>query len=206
MSRLSGLVLCLATYLAAQADATSLASLPCDSNLRLLFPEYFSHCSQCTYGDWSDWEIVPDSTVIVPVSQCSSGEAYREIRTQTAVEAGCELGSKTETRQICRFPITTLKRPFKISIFPNINAGMPDREDRLIMHFDLGSGGQDYSSIGGGRGGTGNPGRRPGGRGGYWAWLSSASFRLTAVAPRPRACSYNQRICQNHLGKFTDYS
>ena len=102
MSRLSGVILCLAAFLSVQADARAPRQLSCqNSALRLLFPEYFTHCTDCIYHNWSDWEIVPDSIDRVPVSQCSSGEVYNETRTQIAVGAGCK--SKMETKQVCTF-------------------------------------------------------------------------------------------------------
>jgi len=56
---------------------TGASSLNCDSQLRIVLPSLFTHCS-CSYSDWSAWEEVPNSVARVPLSQCGSGEAYNE--------------------------------------------------------------------------------------------------------------------------------
>ena len=86
-------------------------------------------------------------------------------------------------------------------IFPN--EGMPDREDRLIMHFDLGSGGQDYSSNGGGGGGINIAGRP--GPPGPPGIITHSIVPLSVHIQQPQQCrEQNKRICLDHLaGKCT---
>ena len=74
-------------------------SLDCESNLRLLYPDWFAHCD-CSYSDWSEWQFVEGSAVDVPKSQCNSGQAYNESRTRSAIGDGCN-SAETETRVIC---------------------------------------------------------------------------------------------------------
>ncbi len=73
--------------------------LPCDSPLRLRRPEFFKHCD-CSYGDWSEWEIVAGSRIDVPKSQCEKGEAYSESRQKKSFGKNCP--PITETRLICK--------------------------------------------------------------------------------------------------------
>lgn len=96
---MSKLILCLFALMLASTSIRVEAQLSCDSQLRLLFPDFFTHCD-CHYDDWSDWEIEPQSTVDVPTWQCSSGAAYNETRIQYATGDQCE--SKTETQQVCK--------------------------------------------------------------------------------------------------------
>ena len=74
--------------------------LNCDSLLRNIYPQLFTHCD-CSYSQWSEWKFVPNSIVDVATSQCSTGQAYSESRTRSAVGEGCI--SETETRVICKF-------------------------------------------------------------------------------------------------------
>ncbi len=60
------------------------APLPCDSQLRLIFPHLFRHCSDCSYTEWSAWEMVEYDA---PTSQCPSGKAFVERRTR-AISSG----------------------------------------------------------------------------------------------------------------------
>lgn len=71
---------------------------PCDSPFRLRRPDLFKHC-ECLYGDWSEWEAVPDSLVNVSTSQCHTGQAYSEIRQRVSLQKDCS--AQTEKRQIC---------------------------------------------------------------------------------------------------------
>ena len=163
--------------------------LSCDSQLRLVLPQLFTHCSRCSYSEWSAWEAVPNSVVRVRTSQCRSNESYNETRTQSAVGQGCR--SRTQTRSVCKWKNNfyiidqsllvsdLISRSHPLSTFPqysfccnnyllptswyslqvlfysfslwlfNTMAGMPDREDRLIMALGLGSTGHDYSSTSG---------------------------------------------------------
>ena len=77
----------------------AISQLNCDSLLRSIYPQWFTHCD-CSYSEWSEWKFVPDSVVDVPTSQCSTGQAYSESRTRSAVGQGCI--SETETRVICK--------------------------------------------------------------------------------------------------------
>lgn len=79
---------------------TGASSLSCDSQLRIVLPSLFTHCS-CSYSDWSAWEAVPNSVARVPLSQCGSGEAYNETRSQSVIGQGCQ--PRTENRIICKF-------------------------------------------------------------------------------------------------------
>ncbi len=74
--------------------------LPCDSLLRLIFPHLFTHCSDCSYTEWSDWEKVQYN---VPTSQCPSGKAFIEQRTRAISSGiGC-IEPLTETkRAVCK--------------------------------------------------------------------------------------------------------
>lgn len=74
--------------------------LSCDSQLRIVLPRLFAHCS-CSYSDWSAWKAAPRSVARVPLSQCGSGEAYNETRTQSVIGQGCQ--SRTERRTVCKF-------------------------------------------------------------------------------------------------------
>ena len=86
-------VLTLASYSTGAA-----VQLSCNSQLRLVLPALFAHCS-CSYSEWSVWEAVPNSVVRVPTSQCGSNESYSETRTQSAIGQGCR--SRTQTRSVC---------------------------------------------------------------------------------------------------------
>ena len=78
----------------------AISQLNCDSLLRNIYPQWFTHCD-CSYSQWSEWKFVADSVVDVPTSQCSTGQAYSESFTRSAVGEGCI--SETETRVICKF-------------------------------------------------------------------------------------------------------
>ena len=78
----------------------AISQLNCDSLLRNIYPELFTHCD-CSYSQWSEWQFVPNSVVDVPTTQCPTGQAYSESRTRSAVGQGCI--SETETRVICKF-------------------------------------------------------------------------------------------------------
>ncbi len=76
------------------------APLDCDSNVRIILPQLFTHCSSCSYSEWSKWQFVSDSIVDVPRSQCDSGQSYSESRSRSAIGDGCY--PETETRVICK--------------------------------------------------------------------------------------------------------
>ena len=90
-------VLTLASYSIGAA-----VQLSCDSQLRLVLPALFTHCS-CSYSEWSAWEAVPNSVVRVRTSQCRSNESYNETRTQSAIGQGCQ--SRTQTRSVCKYSL-----------------------------------------------------------------------------------------------------
>lgn len=90
-------VLTLASY---STGAAVQLRLNCNSQLRLVLPALFAHCS-CSYSEWSAWEAVPNSVVSVPTSQCRSNESYNETRTQSAIGQGCR--SRTQTRSVCKY-------------------------------------------------------------------------------------------------------
>ncbi len=71
-----------------------------ESQLRILFPELFTHCTGCQYSEWTEWQFVKDSIVDVPTSQCDSGQSYSESRNRSATGNGCV--SETETRVVCK--------------------------------------------------------------------------------------------------------
>ena len=72
----------------------------CDSNLRILFPQWFTHCD-CVYSEWSEWKFIPDSVVDVLTSQCITGRVYSESRTRSVLGQDCL--PDTDTRDICKF-------------------------------------------------------------------------------------------------------
>ena len=81
--------------------------LPCTHPLRISYPQLFTHCGQlqpCTYTSWSSWQMVPNSVVSVPTSQCPSGRSFREERTRTALGSGCT-GPLSQTQNICEFVV-----------------------------------------------------------------------------------------------------
>ena len=87
--------------------------LDCDSYLRYVYPEYFTHCDSeqadqpvCSYSEWSEWETVNNSTVDVPTSQCGSGHAYNESRTRSAPSPECP--PESETHHVCEFVSVSL--------------------------------------------------------------------------------------------------
>lgn len=76
-------------------------ALRCDSPLRVLYPQYFTHCDYA-YLEWSDWSQIDGTRAIDPA--CSSGESYQETRSRTSIGGGCD---ETETRRKCAF--TTMR-------------------------------------------------------------------------------------------------
>ena len=117
--------------------------LDCDSYLRYVYPEHFTHCDLgayiyqlppiCSYSEWSEWETVDSSTVDVPTLQCSSGRAYSESRSRSASSPDCT--PESETRQVCEFIIYVCC--MSLLLWPSI--GMPDDTDRFIEALGLGS-------------------------------------------------------------------
>ena len=89
--------------------------LSCNSQLRLVLPELFTHCSRCSYSEWSAWEAVPNSVVRVRTSQCRSNESYNETRTQSAVGQGCQ--SRTQTRSVCKYSLHLARRYYNRLLF-----------------------------------------------------------------------------------------
>ena len=73
--------------------------LPCTHPLRNIVPYLFTHCN-CTYSEWSEWEVVSGTTRRVATSQCRSGEAYTESRKRNATRDSCN--NVTETRKVCK--------------------------------------------------------------------------------------------------------
>ena len=62
--------------------------LSCDHPLRVLQPKWFTHCSTCFYGSWSDWYRIGHS---VYSSQCNqSGYAYQVERTRADNHGKCQ--------------------------------------------------------------------------------------------------------------------
>ena len=98
---LSLYMLCVLCSLHMHTTTAQPPQAPCDSYLRLYYPEYFTHCDCAYITDWSEWEMMDNSTVTVPLDQCPSGQAYSEIRRQVAIGEGCV--DKTETRLVCKF-------------------------------------------------------------------------------------------------------
>lgn len=83
----------------------SLASgqLPCSSQLRIIFPQFFTHC-ECHYSEWSEWVVNTTTVVDVPTYQCLNGWVLIETRTQIAVGQGCS--DRKESRHICKLHCT----------------------------------------------------------------------------------------------------
>ena len=73
------------------------SQLPCTSQLRLILPHLFAHCS-CSFSEWSEWE--PIKVELVRVSQCPSGEAITEERRQRVVAGNCV--ERREERVVCK--------------------------------------------------------------------------------------------------------
>ena len=48
------------------------------------------------------WQVVQNSLVSVPTSQCSSGQAYTERRTRAGIGSGCTEPT-SETQRVCKF-------------------------------------------------------------------------------------------------------
>ena len=100
----SATLLVIASVLTLASYSTGVTvQLSCDSQLRLVLPELFTHCSRCSYSEWSAWEAVPNSVVRVRTSQCRSNESYNETRTQSAIGQGCQ--SRTHTRSVCKYSL-----------------------------------------------------------------------------------------------------
>lgn len=103
LSRMQSATLLVVLTLASTGAAMQLR-LNCNSQLRLVLPALFAHCTpgrSCSYSEWSAWEAVPNSVVSVPTSQCRSNESYNETRTQSAIGQGCR--SRTQTRSVCKY-------------------------------------------------------------------------------------------------------
>ena len=79
--------------------ALASGQLPCSSQLRLIYPQFFTHCD-CHYSEWGEWVVDAASLVTVPTAQCTSGQALNETKTQGATGLNCM--DKTETRTICK--------------------------------------------------------------------------------------------------------
>ena len=98
-----------------QANAAAIQPplLDCTSQIRLFLPHLFTHCSTvCQYSEWSDWQMVSGSTVNVPTTQCSSGEAYNGTRTRSSTAydysiLGCT--DTTQARQICKLFLHSIR-------------------------------------------------------------------------------------------------
>ena len=129
------LQLVIVTCALALVSAAESVNLPrCDSILRNIHPELFTHCV-CT---WSEWKPVANSfDIAIPVdpSLCSSGKVFLETRFSSGPEVGC--GFQNETRAICKLFGVGGSEQFNACF--SVHAGMPDREDRLIMALGLGS-------------------------------------------------------------------
>ena len=75
------------------------SQLSCRSQLRLLFPRLFAHCA-CSYAEWGEWE--PVNVTLVPTSQCPSGEAVAEVRTQRVLGISSICVGRKEERVVCK--------------------------------------------------------------------------------------------------------
>ena len=88
-----------ALFMPAESSPIERRQLPCDHPLRVAAPGLFSHCTaSCTYGDWSEWQVVPNS--LASTGKCASGYAYSERRTRTVF--GCTGAMTEETRSVCK--------------------------------------------------------------------------------------------------------
>ena len=88
-----------ALLMPAESSPIERRQLPCDHPLHVAAPGLFSQCTaSCTYGDWSEWQVVPNS--VTSTRQCASGYAYSERRTRTVF--GCTGEMTEETRSVCK--------------------------------------------------------------------------------------------------------
>ena len=118
-------VLTLASYSTGTA-----VQLSCNSQLRLVLPDLFAHCS-CSYSEWSAWEAVPNSVVRVPTSQCRSNESYSETRTQSAIGQGCR--SRTQTRSVCKYTILSAS-PYPTGTLLYCPCTIPEKRKKIDKH------------------------------------------------------------------------
>ena len=78
------------------------AALPCDSFLRVVKPELFTHCSSCLYNSWSRWARTGN-----PMSnnECPTTRSFKEMRTRKDSLGKCEVEKEIKTTckytQIC---------------------------------------------------------------------------------------------------------
>lgn len=75
------------------------APLPCDSFLRVVRPDLFTHCTRCNYGSWSGWR---RTGKLLYNDKCPTKRSFKEKRTRIDNNGICE--EKTEFK-----PITTCK-------------------------------------------------------------------------------------------------
>ena len=68
---------------------------PCNSQLRTVRPEWFKHCSTCSYSQWSSWKII-DKAVS---TACTSGKTFKQIRTRYDLHSSCT--QQNETKYTC---------------------------------------------------------------------------------------------------------
>ena len=73
----------------------AVSQLPCNSQLRNIRPELFQHC-KCSYSQWSSWKI----TEKVVSTNCTSGKAFKQIRTRHGLQDSC--AQQNETKHICK--------------------------------------------------------------------------------------------------------
>ncbi len=101
---MAALLLCLSLLLAAVQFSPVNSALPCNSPLRRYLPHRFTHCSSCTYEEWSPWKTsIPLQVVAVANHTCDSGEARRYERSRTAVPGStCTPDPDTEYKYECK--------------------------------------------------------------------------------------------------------
>ena len=73
------------------------AQLPCDSFLRVVRPELFTHCSSCFYNSWSSWTRTGS-----PMNNngCPTRRSFKETRSRTDSQGKCE--TETDRRTSCK--------------------------------------------------------------------------------------------------------
>ena len=73
------------------------AQLPCDSFLRVVRPDLFTHCSSCFYNSWSSWTRTGS-----PMNNygCPTNRSFNERRTRTDSQGKCQ--PETESRTTCK--------------------------------------------------------------------------------------------------------
>jgi len=77
-------------------DGCRAANLPCTSNLRIVLPNLFKHCSSCYYSPWSEWKAIDR----IQSSNCTRQMAFKETRSRYDFNKACK--NESEIRHTCK--------------------------------------------------------------------------------------------------------